>query len=98
MRGQIDDISHKVATLFLSTMSPTMYVNLRKLESGHLGPFEANDGLVRELRHLRDLGYIEVRGSLRQLPASGPDLSHFVTTTPTGRDFVTLRESLPTAG
>jgi hypothetical protein len=94
IRGQIDDISQRVAALFLSTMSPTMYLNLRKLESGHFGPFEANDGLVRELQHLRDLGYVEVHG-LRQLPNSGQDLSQFVTITPTGRDFVKLRESLP---
>lgn len=90
--GQIGDISQRVAALFLSTMSPTMYFNLRKLESGHFGPFEANDGLVRELQHLRDLGYIEVHG-LRQLPNSGQGLSQFVTITPTGRDFVKLRET-----
>lgn len=94
IRGQVDDISQKVAALFLATMSPTMYLNLRKLDSGHYGPFEANDGLRRELQHLRDLGYIEVHG-LRQLPSSGQDLSQFVTITPTGRDFVKLRESLP---
>ncbi|RDV10442.1 hypothetical protein DXK94_07825 [Arthrobacter sp. RT-1] len=35
LRGQIDDLSQRVAVLFLSTMSPTMYTNLRKLESGH---------------------------------------------------------------
>lgn len=94
LRGQIDEISNKVAALFLLTMSPTMYLNLRKIDSGHFGPIEANDGLLRELQHLRDLGYIEANG-LRQLPSSGQDLSQFVTITPTGRDFVTLRESLP---
>lgn len=93
MRGQLDDISQRVAALFLFTMSPTMYLNLRKLESGHFGPFEANEGLIRELQHLRDLGYIEADG-LRQLN-SGQDLNQFVTITPTGRDFVKLRESLP---
>jgi hypothetical protein len=95
LRGRVDDISQRVASLFLLTMSPTMYVNLRKLNSGHFGPYEANDGLLRELQHLRDLGYIEAHG-LRQLPHSGPDLSQYVTITPTGRDFVSLRESLPT--
>jgi hypothetical protein len=92
IRGQIDDISQRVAALFLSTMAPSMYLNLRKLESGHFGRFEASDGLVRELKHLRDVGYIE---DLGQLPNSGEDLSQFVTITPTGRDFVKLRESQP---
>ncbi|MDQ0000112.1 MULTISPECIES: hypothetical protein [Pseudarthrobacter] len=95
IRGQIDDLSSRVSKLFLLTMSPTMYLNLRKLESGHFGPFEANDGLDRELQHLRDLGYIEVPGGVRQLPRSGPDLSQLASITPTGRDFVNLRESLP---
>lgn len=95
IRGQVDDISQKVGTLFLATMSPTMYLNLRKLDSGHYGQFEANDGLRRELQYLRDIGYIEVHGGLRQLPNSGQDLNQFVTITPTGRDFVKLRESLP---
>lgn len=94
IRGQVDEISQQVSVLFLSTMSPTMYFNLRKLESGRFGPFEANDGLVRELQHLRDLGYIEVNG-LRQLPAAGDELCQFATITPTGRDFVKLREGLP---
>jgi hypothetical protein len=95
IRQQVDDIYEKVAVLFLSTMSPTMYLNLRKLEQGQFGPFEANDGLKRELSYLRDLGYVEVQG-IRQLPSHGSRLDDYVQVTPTGRDFVRLRESLTT--
>ena len=92
MRDQIDGLSQQVATLFLATMSPSMYMNLRKLESGRFGRFESSDGLKRELSHLRDLGYVEING-IRQLPATGEELTNYVSITPTGRDFVRLRES-----
>ena len=92
MREQIDGMSQQVTALFLATMSPSMYLNLRKLESGRFGRFEATDGLTRELQHLRDLGYVEVNG-IRQLPDTGDELSDYVAITPTGRDFVRLREA-----
>ena len=41
MREQIDGMSQQVTALFLATMSPSMYLNLRKLESGRFGRFEA---------------------------------------------------------
>lgn len=97
MRAQVDGLAQQVTTLFLATMSPSMYLNLRKLESGRFGRFEASDGLKRELRHLRDLGYVEVNG-IRQLPETGDELADYVTITPTGRDFVRLRESSAPAG
>lgn len=93
MREQIDGMSEQVTALFLATMSPSMYMNLRKLESGRFGRFEASDGLRRELGNLRDLGYVEVPGGIRQLPDTGEELSDYVTITPTGRDFVRLREA-----
>ena len=93
IQGQVDDMSEKVAVLFLSAMSPAMYANLRKLAEPPFGAFTANDGLRRELTHLRDLGYVEVQG-IRDLPAEGSELSDHVRVTPTGRDFVRLRESL----
>lgn len=93
LRSQVDDMTQQVTTLFLAAMSPAMYANLRKLASGSFGAFEGNDGLRRELEHLRDLGYVEVQG-IRQLPASGDDLSRYVTVTPTGHDFVRLRETV----
>lgn len=93
MREQIDGMSQQVTTLFLATMSPSMYMNLRKLESGRFGRFEASNGLRRELVHLRDLGYVEVPGEIRQLPDTGDELSDYVMITPTGRDFVRLREA-----
>ncbi|MFF0531617.1 hypothetical protein ACFYT3_24925, partial [Nocardia amikacinitolerans] len=49
--------------------------------------------LDRELRYLRDVGYIDVR-SIAQIPAEGDDLSDWVDVTPTGRDFIALRNEI----
>lgn len=93
MREQVDGMSQQVTALFLATMSPSMYMNLRKLESGQFGMFEAREGLTRELGQLRDLGYVMVPGGIRQLPDTGEELSDYVMITPTGREFVKLREA-----
>ncbi len=90
MQSTLDDLSKQVAALFLASMSEPMYQNLSKLADG-FGSFNANDGLKRELSHLRDLGFVEVTG-IRQLPAVGDDLNDYVKITPAGREFIRLRE------
>ena len=90
----VKETERKIDQLFANTMSDSMYGNLTKLESGTFGPFANNGGLRRELRHLRDVGYIDLNRHVGDLPDNGPDLSQFATVTPVGKDFVALRESL----
>jgi hypothetical protein len=94
VRIQVDDLHKRVSKLFLLAMSDSMYENLRKLADGRFGHFEKTGGLDRELRYLRDIGYVRIpseRG-ISGIPASGDDLSDFVTITETGRLFVELRK------
>lgn len=60
VRDELDRTTRLASELFLSTMSPAMYVNLKKLNSGFFGPYGKNEGLARELYHLRSIGYIVV--------------------------------------
>ena len=84
----------KIDQLFAATMSDSMFENLRKVASGAFGHFRNSGGLRRELRHLRDIGYITVKGHIGHLPDQGNNLSDFVTITPAGKEFVALRETL----
>ena len=93
MRRELDELNAKVARLFLTTMSPSMYTNLKKLASGSFGTYEMNKGLDRELHHLRDIGYIDIH-SIKAIPGSGTNLSEHVEVTATGKQFVDLRESV----
>jgi hypothetical protein len=95
---KVDEVDRKLQQtrdrldrLFLLTMSPAMYENLRKLGSGRFGHFTMSEGLRRELYHLRDIGYIDV-ASIRQLPSAGDDLSEYVSVKEAGREFLRLRE------
>jgi hypothetical protein len=76
------------------TMTDSMFNNLRKLASGNFGHFRNNGGLRRELRHLRDAGYISVAGHVGELPDEGSNLSDHVKVTPVGREVVGLRDSM----
>jgi hypothetical protein len=93
VRDGLSELNQTVSKLFLSTMSPKMYFNLKKLASGSFGPFVKSKGLERELYHLRDIGYIDIE-SITKLPEEGTNLSTFVTITDMGVRFVQLRESL----
>ncbi|CCH99993.1 hypothetical protein ACQY1Y_21475 [Microcystis ichthyoblabe FBCC-A1114] len=93
VRKELSDVNEKVSDLFLTTMSPNMYFNLKKLKSGRFGNYEINKGLKRELYHLRDIGYIEVE-SITGIPSEGRNLSDHVQITPTGKQFVELRENI----
>jgi hypothetical protein len=91
VKSELSDLDKRVVQLFLLTMSPYMYANLRKLASGRFGDYEMSKGLEREIRHLRDLGYVTVE-SVSSIPASGNELLDYVAITPTGKDFVELRD------
>jgi hypothetical protein len=88
---KLEQTRDRLDRLFLLTMSPAMYENLRKLDSGRFGHFTISEGLQRELYHLRDIGYIDVM-SIQQLPPRGDDLSKHVSVTEIGREFVRLRQ------
>jgi hypothetical protein len=97
VKDEVQTLAERVSRAFLLSMSEPMYHNLRKLTSGEFGAFENSAGLERELRHLRDVGYVTIP-SVRSIPASGANLSDFVTVTSNGRDFVSLREELANTG
>lgn len=96
VRTDVTDLQDRVARLFLLAMSDNMFNNLRKLASGRFGSFEKSGGLERELRALRELGYLHVPGpgGVGGIPARGDNLSDFAQVTDTGRQFVQLREGL----
>lgn len=93
VRKGLSDISEKISGLFLATMSPAMYFNLRKLREGNFGPYQKSKALERELYHLRDIGYIDVT-VISDIPETGQDLSKHVKITETGKLFVELRDMI----
>jgi hypothetical protein len=93
VQQQVSDLGNKVAEIFLLAMAGPMYANLKKLASGEFGRYEMSEGLMRELYHLRDMGYIEVN-SIRAIPSHEENLSRYVKVTGTGQRFVELRESM----
>jgi hypothetical protein len=92
--SRIEQAEKRIDRIFAYTMSDPIFVNLKKLSTGAFGHFQTNGGLRRELRHLRDIGYITVKGHINDLPDDGAELSAFVSVTPVGRQFVTLRDTL----
>lgn len=94
VQDNVSDLNNKITQLFLHTMSLGMYGNLKKIVSGHFGEYVKGRALDRELRFLREYGFIEV-GSISSIPEQGPNLSDYVVATDTGKNFVELREHLP---
>jgi hypothetical protein len=92
VQDRVDDLGEKVAALFLATMSEGMYLNLKKIASGWFGEFRKSSGLERELRFLRDYGFIEIQ-SIGALPDEGPELCQYASVTEAGRRFVDLAEA-----
>jgi hypothetical protein len=92
--SRIGEAEQKIERIFAYTMSDAIYLNLKKLASGRFGHFENTGNLRRDLRHLRDIGYITAKGHIRDLPTEGSDLSEYITITPVGRQFVEFRETL----
>jgi hypothetical protein len=91
VKSDVDAIGEGVSELFLLTMSEGAYFNLQKLASDEFGPYEMSNSPERELRYLRELGYIAF-GSFEKIPRSDRDLSSHVKATTTGKRFVQLRE------
>lgn len=94
VQDNVSDLNNKVTQLFLRTMSPGMYENLKKIVSGHFGEYVKGAPLDRELRFLREYGFIEVE-VIGSIPEEGSNLSDYVSATETGKNFVELREHLP---
>ncbi len=95
--SRIKETEKKVERLFAYTMSDSMFLNLKKLSTGKFGHFKNSSALRRELRHLRDVGYIKGRGHISDLPEKGDELSDFIIVTPVGKQFVEFREELEKA-
>jgi hypothetical protein len=93
LREKIDETKRRIDELFLLSMSGDMFLNLEKLESGRFGYFRKGEGLDRELRHLRSIGYIEVP-SFDAIPQEEPDLSEYATIADVGKRFVQERRRL----
>jgi hypothetical protein len=93
VENRVDNLQERSAQAFLVAMSDAMYLNLEKLSTGHFGPYEKTPGLDRELRHLRDLGYIRI-DSVTKMPEKGDDLSRHAEITPRGSEFVSLRKEM----
>jgi hypothetical protein len=87
---KVEEMNRKLDEVFLHTMSPAMFNNLNKLASEHFGEYEMGSPLERELRHLRDIGYIEVF-SISSIPKRGKELSEYVKVSPVGHRFIALR-------
>jgi hypothetical protein len=67
--------------------------SLRVTSGNTFGEYVKGAALDRELRFLRDYGFIEMP-SITQIPEEGPELSRHVFATETGKSFVELRERL----
>lgn len=93
VENEVSNLSERVAKAFLSSMSENMYRNLAKLCTGNFGHYVLSGPLERELRYLRDVGYIDVH-AVAQMPKEGGNLSDWVTVTENGRNFITLRNEL----
>jgi hypothetical protein len=93
VKEQIAEADRRIDELFLQTMSPAMFLNLKKLTSRCFGPYEMGPGLERELRHLRDIGYVDVR-AIGSIPKTGTELAEFAKVTPAGQRFVAMRDQL----
>lgn len=58
---QITETNKKIEFFFACTMSDYMFSNPEKLTSGKFWHFHNTGSLRRELRHLRDIGYIKMK-------------------------------------
>lgn len=92
-KQELEENKEKIDRLFLMSLSPPMYHNLYKISRGYFGDYEMNEGLKRELYHLRDIGYIEVK-AIKSIPNQGSNLSEYVKITATGQEYVNLRETI----
>lgn len=88
---EVANLNENVSRLFLITMAEPMFNNLKKIATERFGIYKFSKGLERELYHLRDIGYIDIK-SIQAIPREGEDLSQYVKITEAGKKFVQLRE------
>lgn len=97
LRRKTAENEDAIVHLILGSMGPEPYKVLTLLARGELKSFtkEPNQGLEMDLYHLRNLGYIKRTGatpSIREIPASGDDLSKYVYVTDAGMKYIEWRE------
>jgi len=86
-----DRFDNKLDDLFLNNMSCEMFDNLKELksvQSDKRGSFTEGVGLDRELRHLREFGYIEVKDDCGASAQEIKNLSEWVGITDRGKCLV----------
>jgi hypothetical protein len=92
VQSDVKGLDERVRQLYLHAMSEGAYNNLRKIVRKPFGPYTMSKALDRELRYLRENGYIKVV-SVSSIPKDGDDLSEHVSATKNGEEFVRLREA-----
>lgn len=92
VQSDVKGLDERVRQLYLHAMSEGAYNNLRKIVHKPFGPYTMSKALDRELRYLRENGFINVQ-SVSSIPQDGLDLSMHVSATKNGEDFVALREA-----
>ena len=95
---RFEQTNDRIDDLFFYTMSGPMYANLRKRADGEFHCYEKprGSGLERELLHLRDIGFVEMKDGhkLRGIPQTGDNLQDYVQVTDIGMRFVQRRKAL----
>jgi hypothetical protein len=93
LRHRLDETDRRTSDLVRLVLPRDEFQTLRKLAGRRFGPYAMGGGLERELRHLRQLGYVDVP-SIGAIPRHGGELAEAVRITPAGERFVELREQL----
>lgn len=93
LRQRLDETDRRTSDLVRLVLPRDEFHTLRKLAGRRFGPYAMGGGLERELRHLRQLGYVDVP-SIGAIPRHGGELAESVRITPSGERFVELREQL----
>ena len=93
LRHRLDETDKRTSDLVRLVLPREEFHTLRKLAGRRFGPYALGNGLERELRHLRQLGYVDIP-SIGAIPRQGGELAEAVQITPSGERFVELREQL----
>jgi len=93
LRHRLDETDKRTSDLVRLVLPREEFHTLRELAVRRFGPYALGGGLERELRHLRQLGYVDVP-SIGAIPRHGGELAEAVRVTPSGERFVELREQL----
>ena len=99
LQSELDAERARITRLFLNTMAPSMYEQLKKLRAGGFRDYKKTKDFEREMTNLRDAGYVEDFdwGRIPDNPADAADradLSTHITITPLGKEFLDLRAGL----